>query len=81
MDPITGAVVTQGAARLADVLFTALLAGIERSVLVDLVRRRETEGATLDQISDEIEGLRIASENEAQAAIDEQRRLEEEGRN
>lgn len=81
MDPLMGAVAAQGMARLADVLFTAALAGIERMVLVDLVRRRETEGATADAISDEIEMLRIGSENEAQAAIDEQRRLEEEGKN
>jgi hypothetical protein len=44
-------------------------AGLERAPIVDLVRKRELEGATLDQITDELQAMRQQSERDAQSDI------------
>lgn len=70
MDPVTGALVEKGAAKLADVVFTLALAGFARAPLVDFVRQQEAAGATMDQITDKLQTMRQQSEADTQAKID-----------
>lgn len=60
-----------GLARLADWIFTAALAGMEREPIVDLVRKRADDGATPDEITDELQAMRQQSEVDTQKTIDE----------
>ena len=62
-------IVSAGAAKLVDLAFTMIEAGLERAPIVDLVRKRELEGATLDQITDELQTMRQQSERDTQADI------------
>ncbi|MGH8676876.1 MAG: hypothetical protein ACREUQ_00805 [Burkholderiales bacterium] len=55
--------------KLIDLGFALALAGIERQPVVDLVRQREEEGATLDEITDELQAMRQASETQTQEKI------------
>ena len=66
MDPIAVA----GVARLLDFAFTAVLAGIERSAIVNKVREMEAAGASMDDITDALQAMRKQAEVEAQAKID-----------
>lgn len=56
--------------KLVDLGFSLALAGLERMETVDYVRKREDEGASPDQITDELQARRQKSENDAQAKID-----------
>lgn len=60
-----------GLYKLVDMAFTLALAGLERQPIVDHVRKREEEGATPDQITDELQAMRQGSEADAQRKIDE----------
>lgn len=70
MDPITAVIAEKGMAKLADFAFTLALAGIAREPFVDYVRKREAEGATPDQITDELYVMRQQSEKDTQTKID-----------
>jgi len=59
-----------GVWKLVDMAFTLALAGLERQPIVDHVRKREEEGATPDEITDELQQMRQASEAETQKKID-----------
>ena len=62
-----------GIAQLLDIGISLALAGIERTTIVNDVRKLEESGATPDQITDALQKMRQNSEKDAQAAIDKQR--------
>jgi len=61
-----------GIAQLLDIGISLALAGIERTTIVNDVRKLEESGATPDQITDALQKMRQNSEKDAQAAIDKQ---------
>ena len=66
MDPI----LMTGVAKIIDLAFTAWLAGMEREPIVAKVREMEAAGATMKEITDALEAMRVQSESDAQAKID-----------
>lgn len=62
-------ILSAGTAKLIDLAFTMFEAGLERAQIVDLVRKRELEGATLDQITDELQTMAQQTEKDAQGDI------------
>jgi hypothetical protein len=62
-----------GIAQLLDIGISLALAGIERTTIVNDVRKLEESGATPDQITDALQKMRQDSEKDAQSAIDKQR--------
>jgi hypothetical protein len=66
MDPIA----TAGVAKLLDFAFTAWLAGIERDAIRNKVQEMEASGASMDEITDALQAMRVQSEVDAQAKID-----------
>lgn len=63
-------IATVGVAKLLDFAFTAWLAGIERDAIRNRVQEMEAAGASMDQITDALEAMRVKSEVDAQAKID-----------
>lgn len=59
-----------GVAKLADVLITLALAGMERTSIVAKVREMEDQGKSNDEITDALQAMTKASEAEAQGKID-----------
>lgn len=70
MDPVAAVLVDKGMAKLADLAFTAALAGLNRVEFVDFVRAGEAAGKTADQITDELQAMRQQSEKATQANLD-----------
>jgi len=62
-----------GIAQLLDIGISLALAGIERTTIVNDVRKLEESGATPDQITDALQKMRQDSEKDAQSAIYKQR--------
>ena len=62
-----------GIAQLLDIGISLALAGIERTTIVNDVRKLEESGATPDQITDALQKMRQNSEKDAQSAVDKQR--------
>jgi len=59
-----------GVAKLADLVFTLALAGLERIPVVEKVREMEEKGASPDEITDALQEMRKASEAVAQKKVD-----------
>lgn len=57
-------------ARLLDIGFSLLAAGIERNTIVGEVARMEEDGATPEEITAALQSMRKQSEDDAQLAID-----------
>lgn len=62
-------ILSAGVSRLVDAAFTLVEMGFERAPLVDLIKKRELEGATMDQMTDELQAMRKQSEKDAQDDI------------
>ena len=63
-----------GIAQLLDIGISLALAGIERTTIVNDVRKMEEAGATPDEITDALQKMRQDSEAEAEAAIAKRRK-------
>jgi len=70
MSAIGAAIAEQGMAKLADWIFTAALAGLERAPLVAQVREMEAAGKSPDEITDALQKGRQEAEVEAQGKVD-----------